>query len=117
MIEVKDHSQHPRTKTIDLIDEMACKVRDTLAGLVAAQTRADGNEQDFARRWLACRTIRVVLHLEQPATVSRLRPQAIDPAHLRQELRKVLKALDPHPLVVDHQRMPETLPWQVSIIP
>ena len=39
LIEVKGYRQHPRSKVIDLADEVAIKVRDTLAGLLAAQTR------------------------------------------------------------------------------
>ena len=53
---------------MDLIDELALKVRDTLAGLVAAAANAeDEREKKFAQdalrlelRW------RVALHLEQP---------------------------------------------------
>ena len=52
---------------MDLIDELALKVRDTLAGLVAAAANAeDEREKKFAQdalrldlRW------RVALHLEQ----------------------------------------------------
>ena len=50
LIEVKDYRQHRRTKTIELGDEVAQKVRDTLAGLVAAKCNAnDANERRFAR--------------------------------------------------------------------
>ncbi|MFO1416251.1 MAG: hypothetical protein U1F28_03705 [Acinetobacter sp.] len=49
LIEIKDYRQHTRTKTIDLADEIALKVRDTLAGLVAAQVNANEQiERDFA---------------------------------------------------------------------
>jgi hypothetical protein len=37
LIEVKDFRQHRRTKAIDLADEVALKVRDTMAGLVSAR--------------------------------------------------------------------------------
>ena len=32
LIEIKDYRRHPRTKVIDIDDELARKVRDTLAG-------------------------------------------------------------------------------------
>ena len=32
LIEIKDYRQYPRTKAIDIADELAMKVRDTLAG-------------------------------------------------------------------------------------
>ncbi len=41
VIEVKDYRVHPRTKTIALPDEVACKVRDSLAALVAARVNAN----------------------------------------------------------------------------
>ena len=63
-IEVKDYRQHPCVKTLDLIDEVACKVRDSLAALVAARVNAnDAEEQELSR--VALERIRVVLHLEQ----------------------------------------------------
>ena len=41
LIEVKDYRAHARTKAVDLADEVAIKVRDTLAGLVAARVGAN----------------------------------------------------------------------------
>ena len=53
LIEIKDYRQHKRTKPQDLGDEVALKVRDTLAGLVAAKMKAnDSNEKTFAKRVL-----------------------------------------------------------------
>jgi hypothetical protein len=43
----------------------------------------------------------VVLHLEQPTQHSKRFPRAIDPAHVTQKLKQLLKAIDPHPKVVD----------------
>ena len=49
LIEIKDYRREPRTKTIDLADEVALKVRDTLAALVAAQVNAnDADEKAMA---------------------------------------------------------------------
>ena len=44
-IEVKDYRVHPRTKTIELTDEVAYKVRDSLAALVAARIKANDPEE------------------------------------------------------------------------
>ena len=72
-IEIKDYRRGRRTKAIDLADEVAIKVRDSLAGLAAAAANAnDESEQNQAISALACRRFRVVLHLEQPAKHSKL---------------------------------------------
>ena len=97
LIEVKDYRQHPRTKLSDLDDEVAEKVRDTLAGLAAASANAnDAEEQELARRALRTHEWRVALHLEQPAVRSPLRPQPFNPANVALKLRsRKLKPLTP----------------------
>ena len=113
-IEVKDYREHPRTKTTELADEVADKVRDSLAALVAAQINAnEANEKALSRAALACRRIRVVLHLEQLAKPSKLFPCAIDPAHLTQRLKQLLKAIDPHPQVVEIDYL-RNIGWSVT---
>lgn len=115
LIEVKDYREHARTKLLDLADEVAIKVRDTLAGLVAAQHQAnDADEKRMARQLLRARTLRVVCHIEQPGRVSRLRPRAVEPDKLQDKLRRVLKALDPHPRVMDAAAVPAACPWTVK---
>lgn len=116
LIEVKDYRHHARTKVIDLADEIAAKVRDTLAGLVAARCNAnEAKERDLARQLLSARKIRVVLHLEQPVTKSRLYPRGIiEPDKLTQKLRSKLKALDPHPKVASTQKPALGVPWSVQ---
>lgn len=115
LIEVKDYRSHTRTKAVDLADEIAIKVRDTLAGLVAASVRAnDPAERAFARRVLRAQQMRVVCHIEQPAKTSRLRPQTIEPDKLKQKLRVLLKAIDPHPIVTDKHARDAALPWTVA---
>ena len=101
LIEVKDYRQHPRTKPSHLVDELASKVRDTLAGLAAASANASNEgEHTFAERALAKRRWRVVLHLEQQSVVtSPLRPQAINPANVLKKLHMNLKAIDTQPIV------------------
>ena len=113
-IEVKDYRQHRRTKTIDLADEIAIKVRDGLAALVAASANAnDADEKAMAVAALRCPRLKVVLHLEQPAQHSKLFPRAIDPANVQQRLRQLIKAIDPHPLVVETGRM-RGVAWAVN---
>lgn len=115
LIEVKDYRQHPRTKAIDIADELAIKVRDTLAGLASAAKKANqAHERQHARQALANRRWSVVLHLEQSATARRLRPRAIDTAALLQKLRtKKLKAIDAHPVLCDRNNLPHNIPWTV----
>ena len=48
LVEVKDYRHHPRTKPSELHEEVATKVRDTLAGL-AAEDGQKGVDQALAR--------------------------------------------------------------------
>jgi hypothetical protein len=98
LVEVKDYRSAPRTKSIDLAGEVALKVRDSLALLATASRNAnDANEAGLARESLKAKRISIVLHLEQPARHSKLFPRAIDPAHVQQRLRQLVKSVDPHP--------------------
>lgn len=111
LIEVKDYRRHPRKKSQELQDEVTAKVRDTLAGLAAAAANAGGAvEKRVAQRALAKRRWRVVLHLRQGRGATRLKPKVFDPATLRDKLRRVLKAVDPHALVVEGDAR---VPWDV----
>ena len=116
LIEVKDYRQHPRTKAVDIADELAIKVRDTLAGLAAAAKCANkAGERRYARRPKKRRQWRVVLHLEQSVTSRRLQPKAIDPSTILLKIRsKKLKAVDAHPIVCDRNRIPDDVPWTVQ---
>lgn len=117
LIEIKDYRKHPRSKAVDTDQELAAKVRDTLAGLAAAAKNADDDsERKLAKKALAGnRRWRVVLHLEQPSTPSRLWPKAIDPANLLKRLRsKNLKAVDAHPVICDRSTPPRGAPWTVE---
>lgn len=101
-IEAKDYRQHRRTKIIDLADEIAAKARDSLAAIMAAQANANNaDEKQFARLAVRCPRVRVVLHLEQPTKHSKLFPQAIEPSKIKQRLKQLIKAIDPHPLVLE----------------
>ena len=112
-IEVKDYRQHPRTKPIELADEITQKVINTLAALLPAKVNAnEEQERLLASRILRAQRIRVILHLEQPLQHSRLFPKAIDLANVTHQLRQKLKAIDPHPKVVDTNDMRNIL-WNV----
>lgn len=115
LIEVKDYRAHRRTKVIDLADEVAFKVRDTLAGLAAAQCYAtDEGEQQLAREALKTKCFHVVLHLEQPAKHSKLFPRAVDPANLKVKLKQTLRAVDAHPRIVNRHTIPANMCWTVT---
>jgi hypothetical protein len=74
--------------------------------LVAARANAnDRAERELAIAALRCRRLRVVLHLEQPEKHSKLFPRAIDPADVTQRLKQLIKAIDPHPLVLEKARL------------
>jgi len=114
LIEVKDYRLHPRTKPSDLGAEVAHKVFDTLAAIIPAKIHAtDPVEKQLAHVVSASRKLRVVLHLEQPAKHSKLRPRAINPADVQQKIRQLLKPVDAHSLVVDSVSM-KKLGWIVS---
>lgn len=113
LIELKDYRRNRRTKTSDLADEIALKVRDSLAVLVAAAMNAnDLAEKQRARRAIDAPGIRVVLHLEQPLVHSKLFPCPIDRAKVQQRLKQLLKSVDAHPQVVDRAN-PGNIAWKV----
>lgn len=115
LVEIKDYRVHKRTKPIDLGDEIAIKIRDTLAGLTAAQCNAnDKSEKQFARSALKAKKLRIALHLEQPQKHSRLFPRAIDPVAVQQKMKQKLKAIDAHPRVVDKHSLTSDMNWTVQ---
>lgn len=114
LIEVKDYRLPNTKKVITLHNALSKKVRDTLAGLVAAQCNATNNdEKSFARDALRSSQIHLVFHIEQPEKVSRLFPRAIDPADLKQKLKGQLKAIDAHPKIVNQHSITALMPWTV----
>lgn len=114
LIEVKDYRLQPRTKPSELGDEVARKVFDTLAALIPAKNYANNaDEKKIAAAVTRARRLRVVLHLEQPAKHSKLRPIAINPADVKQKIRQLIKPFDAHPLVVSKEKL-GTLEWRVN---
>jgi len=115
LIEVKDYRVNRREKAMDLADEVAIKVRDTLAGLVAAKFNAnDAEERQTAGAVLGTRSLKVVLHLEQPRRPSKLFPMIVDPGKLLMKLKQKLKAIDPHPSIVDRHSIKPEMNWTVT---
>jgi hypothetical protein len=69
LIEAKDFTTEERDREKeDLWLEVAKKMRDTLAGLVATAAYADDPERSMAAAFLRAKKFRAVLHLEQPTT-------------------------------------------------
>lgn len=113
LIEVKDYREHRRKKEIRLWDEVAIKVRDTLACLYAARVNAGNNEYIFSHRVVKSKKLRIALHLEQPKQHSKLFPRVFDPADVTQKLKKLVKPVDAHPVVIEISRM-DRVPWRAS---
>lgn len=114
LIEVKDYRSPHHGRVEALPETIAGKVRDSLAGLLAASFNANAtDEKGLAERLVRAGRLRVVCHIELPAKASRLRPKAIEPDKFLDGLRRLVKAVDPHPKVVDIHTDTTGLPWQV----
>ncbi len=119
MIEVKDYTRMPigrddRPDAKDLGQIVSDKVFDTLAAILPASVNAaDADEKSFAIAMTSASRLRVVLHLEQPASRSRLWPRPIDPAHIKQSLKQRLKPVDRHPVVASMGQL-SSLAWAVD---
>lgn len=114
LIEVKDFRQEGRTKPIPLHEEVWKKVYDTLAGLFAAKCNAVDEEQAFAKQAAKACTIKVVLHMEAPPSGSRLFSAQLSVPDAVQSLKRKIKAIDPHPLVVNKRSSHPSLQWSVQ---
>lgn len=115
-IECKDYRKTRISSFEFLADEVAIKVRDTLACLVVAQHNAnDDAEQDIARKATRAKRHRIVLHLEQPSSGRSLDSTTIRRANVLQKLKQFVKSIDPHPLVIDMKSMHQVA-WKVTQI-
>lgn len=115
LIEVKDYARQRRGKRESLFDEVAAKVRATLAGLAVARVRAnDLNEREMADKAMRALKIRVVLHLDQPKHPSCLFPQIVDPCSATLKLRQQLRGVDPHAFCYGTGLAHPAVPWQVG---
>ncbi len=118
LVELKDYRQHRRTKDdkISLWEEVAVKVRHTLAGVFAAAVDENHPDHTYAVAALKAKKLRVVLHLEQPRTHTKLFPRSYNPANVQQKLKQLLKPIDAHPRVTDLDRM-AGVPWTAASLP
>lgn len=113
-IEVKDYRQTRDSSFVFLADEVALKVRDTLACLVVARMNANEQlEKDLAVRAIGCQNLHVVLHLEQPQPSTRLDTKAMRAARAAQKLRQLLKGVDRRAQVLDRTET-TTVAWTVT---
>ena len=110
LIEVKDY-RHPETeKPSELPAAVTGKVLDTLAAMLPARLLAnDPTERQLAAAILNSSALKVVLHLENPQHHRRV----VDPADIRQKLRRLLRAVDPHLKVVSMNNM-QSVAWTVT---
>ena len=114
LIELKDYRHFPRTKLMDLDKEIALKIRDTLSGLLSASFNANLlEEKNMACQFKNAEKIRIGLQIEQPKTNSKLFPRFFDIANLKLKLKSLLKAIDPHILVVDSQKNQDKAGWKI----
>ena len=115
-VEVKDYRLYPRRKPGELADEVAEKMLHTLGGMLAARTRA-AIDIETKTAELVCRSakLRAVLHLEQPPRPKSM-PATTISATLQLKLRQLLRAIDPHAVVVS-QADSGNLPWSVTCPP
>ncbi|MCC5979880.1 MAG: hypothetical protein JJU21_17610 [Salinarimonas sp.] len=110
LIEIKDFRGRRRSKAIDLAEEIAIKVRDTMSGILSCRFLSlDPNELHCAKQVVTSEKLRVVVHVEQPANPSRLFPRVINPAVFKLKLKQILKFADHHPLLVDLNSFPAVL--------
>ena len=98
-----------------LVPDVSQKVRDTLAGLEEAASKAEGRERDHSKRAIAARKRRVILHIEPyvgPAT--KIFPRDF-PAKVLEKLKQLVRDIDPNPRVLEIATTANAnVPWAVS---
>jgi hypothetical protein len=115
MIEIKDYRRARRTKPGNLFTEVARKARDTLAGLAVARMNAnDALSKGFAAEAMRAGRVRVVFLLEQPEKPSKVFPHVVNPATARTELKRALRAIDPHPVFGNAGALTAKTAWTVT---
>lgn len=99
LLEVKDYTTNRRLKAQCVFEEIAEKVRDSLALLLAGSVRDDpsnGGVRSFMDFCAIPNDIKIVLHLEQPSKPSKMFPGVKIDADATQKLRAKVRAVDPH---------------------
>ena len=112
LLEVKDYTTGARRKSLDLLDEIALKARDTLALLLAGAAKDPATNRSIGEFMInvgSPKKIRVILHLEQPNKPSKLFPGAKVQVDFTQKLKQKVGCLDSHPLVVS--TVSRCVPW------
>ena len=113
LIEVKDYRWPEAHMPAILPHIVADKVVDTLAAILPAKVNAVVDaEKLLAKKAARANKMRVVLHVELPAHHSKLFVPDTVCADIQQKLRKLVKAIDPHPLVLNGSRM-QGVEWSV----
>ena len=115
LVEAKDYGLHPRSKPGDVIEEVASKVRDSLACIEAMKISAGSNSdsRSAAETLSKAQSCRVAFHLELPATES-LAFSRIDVADMKIKLRSLMRAIDKAALVGDFIHITENTPITIS---
>jgi len=114
-IEVKDFTSHaPDREKAPLWSIVAHKVRDTLAGMLAASWNASDEEREFAQGVVSSERLRVCFHCERPTHASRLMRSLPDEADLRQKLRAALRAVDSRIIVMGSTSTQPPVPWTTT---
>lgn len=112
-IEVKDYRPTLKSSFVFLADEVALKVRDTLACLVVARTNSnDAKENKLAKRAIGCTKINIVLHLELPPTNSTIHSRQTRLVAVQHRLRQLVKSIDRRARVMDKSRC-DSVAWDV----
>ena len=114
ILEIKDYRFYRRTKSESPENEFAIKVLDTMAMLFSAAHSADNKEKEIAKSSITCKKIRLVLHFEQSKKTIKLYPRSFDLNDIQLKLRKSLKCIDAHPIVMDMDNFPSVIKWTVS---
>lgn len=113
LIEVKDYRNHRRSKREDIFDEIAKKVRDTLACLCLAKSKPEIEVHEFAQQAVTKPNIRVVLHMEQIKLPFRQHSPVVKRDNARLKLKQAVKVVDPHALFCEMSSIHPSCPWQV----
>ncbi len=115
LMEAKDYSLHPRSKPGDVIEEVASKVRDSLACIEAMKISAGSNaySRSVAEALSKAQSCRVAFHLELPATEN-LALSRIDVADMKIKLRSLMRAVDKVALVGDFMQITKNSPIAIS---
>jgi hypothetical protein len=120
LLEVKDFRISGRLKPTSLHEEMAEKVRDTLAlivsGGLSSMSHDDPATTTLKGLWTHIRraaNVRVALHCEQPKHRSKLFPCIANLSNIADQLRRSIRAVDPRAIVMNDNSVPG-VPWTVS---